>query len=196
MKRIQLVRGVPALIEGDTGEILEIPFWKTPYNFDFDQEVKETSTIPDPESKTDQTFTDDSDINTIVKKIGLGLAVVEPLNPAQFGVQNKMTYVEMQAHLAEHRAHFYNLPPDVREEFQNDPARWSDQVVEHLKSEDFEALERIGIDLTELKDRKAKAQADAQAQADAAALQAAIARTERGEVTPPPDPPKKTASGK
>lgn len=154
MKKILAVNNIPALVDADTGEILQYPFWKTPYNFDYDHEIEQTSTQPDTESKTDTTFTDDSDINTIVKRIGLGLAIIEPLDPNAFGVQNKMTYVEMQAHLAQHRANFYNLPPDVREDFLNDPARWSDQVVKDLAEGNLDNLERLGIDLTELREKR------------------------------------------
>jgi len=57
------------MIDQETGEVIT-PFIRTPYNYDTDNVSQATGMDCGPETKTQQQFRDEVDINTIVERFG------------------------------------------------------------------------------------------------------------------------------
>lgn len=129
------------------------PFFKTPYNHDTDAEAHRTATVNTQKSLTDQSFTEEADINTIMERYGKGLVPSVPL-PEHFGDAFQIpTLLEARTRIAESNATFYNLPPKIREEFMGDPARWEQQVIKDINEGNIDDLERMGLDMKEVRHR-------------------------------------------
>lgn len=150
------------------------PFWKTPYNHDTMSESNRTALTCPEDSLTDQSFKEDADINTIMERVKQGAQIPVPL-PEHFGDAFSIpTLLEARTRIAENNATFYNLPPNIRAEFLNDPARWEDHVHRQLVDQNFDEVERLGIDLTDLRAKREATQKqveEAQASADEKQLQ-------------------------
>ena len=58
------------MIDNDTGEVIML-FIRTPYNYDTDKISQNTGLDCGPETKTQQQFRDEVDINTIVERFGV-----------------------------------------------------------------------------------------------------------------------------
>lgn len=156
MKVIQDIEGTPALVDLLTGEVLQIPFFKTPHNHNRNIESDRTATRCEDPSLTDQSFKDEVDINVIVERALKGQEVPIVL-PEHFGIDDRPTYLEIQERMAENAKTFYNLDPETRYEFQNNPARWMDQVRKDLDAGNLDNLARMGIDIGDLEVRSYKA---------------------------------------
>lgn len=132
-------------IRDDICEDCQIAFM-TPNNHNTLNRAYAHASHNDEASLTDQSFKEDADINTIVKRIINGQQVPTAL-PEHFGVDDRMTYLEMQERINESKSTFYNLAPEIRAEFLNDHARWADQVNRDLQMGNVENLQRMGIDI-------------------------------------------------
>lgn len=134
----------------EDGEIVDticedcVVIFKTPNNHDTSKEAELTATRDFEASKTDQSFRDDSDINVITKRMKLGMPV-PPVLPEHFQTAPGIDYHEMRTRIAESNATFYNLPPDIRSEFLNDPGRWEEQVQKDMATGNVDNLERMGL---------------------------------------------------
>lgn len=93
----------------------------------------------DEPSITQQQFRDEVDVNTIVKRFGMGQ--VPP--PSAAGVYGDFTGITDYASAVEKieaaRAGFMALPPEVRERFGNDPARFLSEGSQY-SDEELDAL--------------------------------------------------------
>lgn len=122
-------------------------YFKTPYNHDTTTEAKRVALTCNDKSLTDQSFKDEVEINTIVDKLLKTGEVTVPL-PEHYGNQSDIpTLYEARQRIAENNATFYKLPPRIREEFLNDPARWEAQVEFDLAQGNDENLRTLGIDI-------------------------------------------------
>lgn len=134
------------------GEIIkgELPVWKTPYNHDTTLESRRTALYCADESLTKQEFVAETDINVILERF---MKTGEPppmALPEHFlSINRNQTWFELQSHLAEANAMFYTLPPALRAEHLNDPARWADAVVKAVERDSVEDLRALGIDAKE-----------------------------------------------
>lgn len=132
-----------------------IPFFKTPFNHDTNKESDRTGTKCEDSSLTDQSFKDESDINVLMDRINSG-AMPNVVLPEHFGDAFAIpTLLEARTRIAENNATFYKLDPKIREEFLNDPSRWEEQVIKDVATNDLADLERMGIDMTEVRERQA-----------------------------------------
>lgn len=137
----------------EDGEILDTInpeltiYFKTPFNHDTTKEAELTADRDFDKSLTDQSFKEEADINTIIKRLKLGQHQGDVPLPEHFSSQPRMTYLEMQERLLETSATFYNLAPEIRNEFLNNPARWADQVMKDLAKGNVQNLQRMGIDV-------------------------------------------------
>lgn len=136
----------------EDGEIIDtncdecVVFFKTPYNHDRDAEAKRTALYCKDPSLTDQSFKEEVDINTIIERVMQGQELPVSL-PEHFGDQAAIpTLYEARSRIAENNATFYNLAPDIRAEFLNDPGRWEDQVRKDLAAGNLANLDRMGLD--------------------------------------------------
>lgn len=180
---IKVLNGIQCLCDDDTGEVLIRPFWKTPYNHDTDEVSKATAIhYPEEVTRTDQSFKDESNINTIMNRIRLGMNEIPPVLPEHFGDATAIPDgTEMRRIVAENNATFYLLDPAIRARFQNDPGMWVETVREHLGMGNVDAVEALGIDMQQYRDRVASDEAAALAaaeKAEAAAAKLAAKKTD------------------
>lgn len=142
-----------------TGEVREqdMPNWKTPYNHDRDFESERTALYTPEPSKTKQEFKEECDINTILTRF---LKTGEPpplVLPEHFAdLSGRTTYYDIATKTAEANELFYLLPATKRAEFQNDPARWADAVVEAIDNGDRDLLPELGIQVPTPKPQEAQ----------------------------------------
>lgn len=143
-------------LDTETGELHPIAdtppsvFWKTPWNHDTNMESERTGlTCADP-SLTKQEFVEEADINVILNRF---MRTGEPppmALPEHFiDMTHRPTYFEIQERLATASAMFYELPPKLRAEYQNEPAQWADAVSLAAARDDLEGLRALGIDARE-----------------------------------------------
>ena len=114
--------------------------WRHQYDLDRDQKEGDNCiTECLDESLTQQQFANEADLNTIVRRYGIdkGPLPVAPLDPRLYGdftnVPDLRTLLDL-AHDA--REQFAELPPKLRERFNNDPARLWDFVQDPENSEE------------------------------------------------------------
>lgn len=112
------------MIDLETGEVIT-PFIRTPFNYDTDAASQATGLDCGPETKTQQQFKDEVDINTIVERFGVTGEMPEKFNfPTEqdftetFDFQSAMN-VTIQA-----RDEFMKMPAKTRARFQNDPQQF------------------------------------------------------------------------
>lgn len=165
---IRLINGKQCLIDDETGEVLSEVFFKTPYNHDTNAESDRCGLLCEDESLTDQSFKDDADINNIVSRFLKTGHMPVPI-PTTFGdaTDRPQSWLEIQQVLAANNATFYKLLPDIRAEFQNNPALWMDQIERDLATGDMDNLDRIGMETKQLREALAKGEADALSKANA-----------------------------
>lgn len=160
-----------------------IPFFKTPHNHDTNKESDKYALTCLDESKTDQSFKDETDVNFLMDNIYKRGAIPNVVLPEHFGDAFMIpTLLQARTAIAENNATFYKLPASIREEFLNDPARWEQQVAKDVREANLENLERMGIDMKQVRERIQQletAQADEedrQAEAQLSELQERLAR--------------------
>lgn len=155
------------------GEIIEWT-WKTPYNHDVDAEAARTATYCKDDSKTQQSFKDEQDINVIVGRVLRTGTLPDIPVPLVYGdLTTQQNYHEMLNAVAETNGLFYRLDPELRAEYKNDPGAWLQDVNDKLQAGDLAPLREMGLDMAsvdaQLERLKAEADKQARDQADAAA---------------------------
>lgn len=174
-----------------TGDTVEntIPVFKTPWNHDTNLESDRTALFCTDPSLAKQEFKDDTDINKIMERILQGQQMPIVMPEHFLDLSGRETYFEMQTRLTNTKAMFYQLNADLRAQYLNDPARWADAVVAAANAGNGEALENLGIDVSNEKDAIGKA---------LAANLAKTAAEHSSSGDPPPDTakaPKKAPEG-
>lgn len=132
------------------GEIREgtLPIWKTPWNHNTNLESERTGTYCPEESLTKQEFKEETDINVILQRfMRTGEPPPMPLPEHFTDITGRTSYYEMQSKIATANESFYLLNAQKRAEFQNDPTRWADAVVQAVEYGDRERLGELGIDV-------------------------------------------------
>ena len=112
--------------------------------YDAERVSDETALVCPDESLTHQEFKDESDINTIIDRFGIGENPIEAqqwvTNVDIADAPNNYQDVMNQLNLA--RDQFMALPAKVRSQFDNDPARFVDFVSDPSNGEE---LVRLGL---------------------------------------------------
>lgn len=107
------------------------PFLRTPYNYDRDVASDESGlTCPEP-TLAQQQFRDEADINTILERFGRTGELIVPVNVPQFGDYTEVgDYHSAMNMIIEAQSAFDALPARIRKEFDNDPGRFVDFVMD------------------------------------------------------------------
>lgn len=129
-------------IDPETGEVIT-PFLRTPYNYNMDKASEESGLLCEDETRTQQNFCDECDINTILEKFGVtGELPATTRMPIQADFTDVMDYqTAMNAVIAADAA-FMELPAKTRARFQNDPQ----QLMEFLQDEGNRAeAKKLGL---------------------------------------------------
>lgn len=102
-------------------------FLRTAYNYDRDAASNETALLCEDPSLAQQHMKEESDINTIVTRFGLGYKAPVGLRMPQFGDFTGISdYQEALAALQRAQDDFMKLPATVRSRFNNDPGAFVD----------------------------------------------------------------------
>lgn len=133
-----------------TGEIVEkdFPIFKTPFNHDTNFESDRTGTLCREESMTKQEFRDEVDINTIINRfLKTGEPPPMPLPEHFVDITSRLSFKEISEELAAANAAFYKLPARIREQSNNSPSTWADNVAKAIRKRDGEALQELGLSI-------------------------------------------------
>lgn len=151
MYTVDLNTALRHIVDEETGEVLVTEaFFKTPWNHDTNVESNRTGLLCTDRSLVDESFKDESDINLIVQRVMKGMEVPVVL-PEHFGNADDIpTLLDARTRIAETNAIFYNLPPKLRERFNNDPGYWEHLVIQELGSGNAEQLRALGVDPSNL----------------------------------------------
>lgn len=123
---------------------IQMPFLRTENNYDRNEASKETALECKDESKTKQSFKEETDINEIVKRFGLtGQLPADGIRAPTYGDFTEVIdfHTAMNA-IAQARESFDKLPADVRTRFHNDPGAFVDFC---SQPENGPELEKMGL---------------------------------------------------
>lgn len=108
-----------------TGEMVPGPFLRTAHNYDMNSASDESALVCADPSQTDQSFAEEVDINTIVRRFGLTGELPEDLKVPQSGDFTSITnYQDAMNVVRAAQEAFMEMPAEVRAEFGNDPGRF------------------------------------------------------------------------
>lgn len=123
------------MVDHDTGVISEalpveaIPFVRSANNYDVDLVSRMTAYVEDQETKTQQQFKDDSDINVMMERFGLGHPIPQNFRLPSYGDFSDVSdYRSAWDAVFAMQNDFMELPARVRAEFANDPQRFLEFV--------------------------------------------------------------------
>lgn len=144
-------------------------FLKSAYNYDRDVESLHTGTVNNEESMTQQSFAEEVDINTIVRRFGITGTMPQNLSPPTYELfTDIIDYHSAMNAVVAARETFDALPAAVRARFQNDPGAFVDFCMDE---KNLDEMRKMGL-------------AVAKAVDDNAAEPAAVAaKSESGDVT-------------
>lgn len=112
----------------DDGALI-VPFVRSGFNYDMDAVSRETAFECDAETRTQQQFAEDVDINTIVERFGITGELPQNVRmPVQAEFVEAMTYHEAMNKLIEADDAFMQFPARIRAEFQNDAGKFVEFV--------------------------------------------------------------------
>lgn len=110
----------------DTGEIV---FMRTPYNYDVDAVSEETGTDCGPETKTQQQFKDEVDINTIVERFNAtGELPPQTAFPSEQDFTETFDFQTSMNTIVKANQSFMELPAKARARFNNDPQKFMEFI--------------------------------------------------------------------
>ena len=106
----------------------DIPFLRTPYNYDVDVVSDETGLKCEDPSLTQQHMAEECDINYIVERFGVTgqLPELPPYTPTYGDFTGIGDYRQALEAVSNANDAFMSLPANVRERFDNDPALFVD----------------------------------------------------------------------
>lgn len=112
------------MIINDDGEIIT-PFIRTPYNYNTDKASDITSLACSDETKTQQQFKEETDINTIVERFEKS-GEMPPMAtfPEQEEFMETFDFQTAQNVIVQARESFMTLPAKARARFDNDPQKF------------------------------------------------------------------------
>lgn len=106
------------------------PFVRSPYNYDTNQVSDETGLDTGAEGGAKQSFKEECDINTIVKRFGIGYEMPENVRLPQYGDFSNITdFHQALNQVAQTNENFELLPAHIRAEFNNNPGEFVDFVL-------------------------------------------------------------------
>lgn len=112
-----------ANIDDETGEIRWVqPHMRTMYNFDRDESSKRTATTCEVESRTQQQFADETNINKIMERYGITGTVptnVRPVLPDEY--EEVFDFQTAVNTVRKAQESFMQMPAGVRQRFSNNP---------------------------------------------------------------------------
>jgi hypothetical protein len=100
-------------------------FVRSPYNYDADEASLESGLVCEDKTRAQQSFKDECDINTIVKRFGVGYDMPEGVRPPTFAdFEEVFDFQSAMNAVVEADRSFMALDADTRARFNNEPARF------------------------------------------------------------------------
>lgn len=107
------------------------PFIRTPYNYDTEQASNETAYVERLPSLTIQSQSLDTDINEIVRRVGIGAPMPTNYRLPQYGDYSEIGDFRSAIEAVKNaEMNFMQLPAAIRANFQNDPQAFLDFCVD------------------------------------------------------------------
>lgn len=131
------------------------PFVRNPYNYDTNKAGDDSGLQTGSEGGAKQSFKDEVDINTIVKRFGIGYEM--PPNPKvpQYGDYTNIPDFHTAMNLvATTRENFEQLPANVRSKFENDTEAYVKFCLDEKNREEMKTLGLLSPEAIE-RDREA-----------------------------------------
>lgn len=137
------------------------PFVRNPYNYDTNQASDDSGIDTGTEGGAKQSFAEEVDINTIVRRFGLTGQLPENIRTPEYGDFTGITdfHSAMNA-VSKAREAFEELPANIRSKFQNDPGKYVDFCI---NPDNREELKQLGLLSAEAVARDQAAQAATEA---------------------------------
>lgn len=136
------------MIDPQTGEVYDevkqhFVFLRTPFNYNTDMVSDATGTDTGPETKTQQQFKDEVDINTIVERFGVTGEMPPTMTfPTEQDFTDTFDFQTSMNVIVKARESFMEMPAKVRARFQNDPQ----QFMEFMhNSENYHEAIKLGL---------------------------------------------------
>lgn len=115
------------MVDPVTGEVFV--FLRSAFNYDMDQASLESALICEDETRTQQQFKEECDINTIIDRFGIGAVIPEnPSVPLQSEFLEVFDYQSALNKLIEADQAFMEYPAAIRAQFQNDAGKFVEFV--------------------------------------------------------------------
>lgn len=116
------------MIDQETGEFIPV-FIRTPYNYDTDAVSAATATTCEKETKTQQQFRDEVDINTIVERFGVTGEMPPQINfPTEQEFEETFDFQTAMNTIVKAQESFMTLPAKARARFNNDPQQFMEFI--------------------------------------------------------------------
>jgi len=116
------------MIDLETGEVVT-PFIRTPYNYNTDEISNKTGLDCGPETKTQQQFKDEVDINTIVERFGVTGELPPTINfPTEQDFTETFDFQTAMNITVAAREEFMKMPAKARARFMNDPQKFMEFI--------------------------------------------------------------------
>lgn len=107
------------------------PFVRSPYNYDTNAASDESGLDTGTEGGAKQSFAEECDINTIIRRFGIGYEMPENLRLPQYGdFTGVQDFHTMANTIARTNENFELLPAEIRAKFDNNPGKFVDFVLE------------------------------------------------------------------
>lgn len=121
----------------------QAPFLRTEHNYDRDAATKEDAITFKDESRTKQSFKEESDINEIVRRFGLTGQLPEGIRAPEYGdFEGIYDFHSAMNQVAAAREAFEAMPAEIRTRFHNDPGAFVDFC---SKEENREEMKKMGL---------------------------------------------------
>lgn len=156
---------------------IEAPFVRNPYNYDTNKAGDDSGLQTGSEGGAKQSFKDEVDINTIVKRFGLGYEMPTPeFLPGTQDFTGIGDFHSAMNLIARAKEQFEEFPAHIRTRFQNNAADWADFCLDEKNRAELadmglltpEALERHQATVAATKaEEQAKTEALAEKRASA-----------------------------
>lgn len=141
------------------------PFVRNPYNYDTNAASDESGINTGSEGGAKQSFKEECDINTIVKRFGIGYEIPENIRVPQFGDFTGINdFHDAMNRVATARENFELLPANIRAKFDNDPGKFVDYASDEKNRPGLKEMGLLSKEALE-RDQKAADEAAAAAQA-------------------------------
>ena len=119
------------------------PFVRSKYNYDQDSASEESGLRCEDESRTQQSFKDETDINVILRRFNVTGELPQGVRMPTYADFSEVYDFHSAANaIAQANEAFEAMPADVRAKFQNDPAKF---VAFCSKEENREEAKKLGL---------------------------------------------------